>query len=102
MSGARGKATKAALVEDARDRPLRKGDIEALGQPVAQIDAAPAHHAVGGNIRPGFNPLLKLGQMLGLELRWPPGARAIPEPLYPFCIVTMHPFVGATVHWTVA
>ena len=78
MPGARGKATKAALVEDARDRPLRNGDREALGQPVAQIDTAPAHNAVGSNIRPGFNPLLKLGNVLGLEVRWPPGARPIP------------------------
>lgn len=91
MPGARGKATKAARVEDTRDRPLRKGDREALGQPVAQIDATPAHHAVGGNIRSGFHPLFKLDKVLGPELRWPPGPRTIPEPVHAFGIVTMHP-----------
>lgn len=70
---------------------LVKGDAEARCDHVAQIDAAPAHNAVGGDIGAPFHNLGKLG-LLFLCQSWRRAAGlAVDKPFDAELIVTMHP-----------
>ena len=65
-------ARELELPEQSADVPLRELDSEARLDLGLKIDAAPAHHAVHGDIRSLFDQPRKLGQLFSIQPRPPP------------------------------
>jgi hypothetical protein len=78
-------------VQQLPDGALVHLHAEAFGELIAQIDTAPARHAMACRIWPGKNDAPQFGHLLTRQGRRTPAAQRIGEACDPFGIVAMHP-----------
>src|SRR3954462_8179934 len=91
MAGTRADVREAELLEDLADRALVVSDAEALGHDLLQVHPAPAHDSMHGALRPGFNDLGELPQLLRREARRVAFRPAVLEPFGAPFIEAVHP-----------
>src|SRR5215204_213121 len=91
MARTRADVREAELLEDLADRALVVSDAEALGHDLLQVHPAPAHDSMHGALRPGFNDLGELPQLLRREARRVAFRPAVLEPVGAAFIEAVHP-----------
>src|SRR3954464_3171952 len=91
MARTRADVREAELLEDLADRALVVSDAEALGHDLLQVHPAPAHDSMHGALRPGFNDLGELRQLLRREARRVAFRPAVLEPFGAPFIEAVHP-----------
>src|SRR3954467_2352356 len=91
MARTRADVREAELLEDLADRALVVSDAEALGHDLLQVHPAPAHDSMHGALRPGFNDLGELRQLLRREARRVAFRPAVLEPFGASFIEAVHP-----------
>jgi hypothetical protein len=92
-------APEAEAAQQIADRSLGQLDPVALLDHKRQVDPAPAHHAVDGQIGASPNQLRHLPCLLGGQTRLRSRRRAVRKPLYSLGVVTVHPIAQRlTVH----
>lgn len=82
---------KTQLLQQPADRHLVEIDAEALLDDAAQVDAAPAHHAVHLGIGPLLDDRAHLLLLVRAELRLAPRSLAIDQPIQPPRVDGVHP-----------
>ena len=75
----------------ATERLLRHADLVFVPDPLAEIDDAPADHAVHGRDRALGDHLCKRSTMLVAQSRWLPGRLAVDQPLRAVRVEPQHP-----------
>jgi hypothetical protein len=90
---------EAQLLQKGRHMTLVIVDPEAFLDDPLEIDTPPAHHPVDGGVRPGFDNLGQLCQLLGRKPWLGATIPGVLEPFRPGFVETMHPVAqGLPVH----